>query len=288
MQLSQYVWAFVLSAVLLGFFLPALELLLQPHITYLLIILMTLSLLNITLTDIRQSFQHRQVYLVVALTLLTPLLAWFAKPVLDPLSFAGLILATSAPAGISIVFICNLCKGNPSDALSITTLSHLLSIITVPTLLWIMLGETIALDFAAIVLALVKFIAFPFILAQLLGPLLRKHDRIVLSVSTLSLILIVCGIVAPTQAYILENAHAFLLIAGAALICMLAAFITGWFIGKTKTERITYSISASYKNYTLATVIALNLFGELAALAAVAYTIFNNILFALVQFISKH
>lgn len=287
MHLSQYVWAFVLAAVGLGLLVPGPGLLIKPYISYLLILLMTLSLLNITLTDIKNAFTHRRVYLVVALTLLTPLLAWTAKPFLDPLSFAGLVLATAVPAGVSIVFICTLCKGNPADALSITSLSHVLSIITVPLLLLLLVGQAVPIDITAIITSLLTFILIPLILAQLARPLLKQYQPIVLPLSTTSLVLIIWGIVAPTRAHILSDIHAFLALSGIAVACMLAAFCIGWLIGKTKRNRITYSISASYKNYTLATVIALSVFGEVAALAAVSYTIFNNVLFALAQYLGR-
>ena len=123
-HLDHYIWVFIFGAILLGLLLPGPGLLFKPTLSYLLIALMTLSCLKIKVQDIKKAFLHKQVYLVVAITLfVTPLLAWFAKPFLDPLAFAGLILATAVPAGVSVVFICNLCHGLPSDALSITTLT---------------------------------------------------------------------------------------------------------------------------------------------------------------------
>lgn len=285
-----YVWAFVLGAILLGLILPSPGLLIKPYLGYLLIALMTFSTFKIKLVDIKKAFLHKQVYLVVAITLLvTPLIAYFAKPLLDPLIFAGLILAAAIPAGVSIVFICDLCQGKPADALSITTLSHLLSILTIPLLLLLFVGQSVTVDIKVVIWSLIKFIVIPLIIAQLLRPILVKYPRFVFGFSTALLLIIIWGLVAPTQGFLISNLNSVILIFLIAVFCMLLTFLFGWFTGKNTQEKITYAVSASYKNFTLSTVIALSVFGELAALPSIVYTILNNLLFAILFFfVSRH
>jgi len=286
MHLGKHVWLIVLGAVVLGLLLPGPGLALKPHVSVLLLALMTLSLLSITLHDVRNAFQHKQVYMTVAISLLaTPALAFFAKPLLTPAAFAGLLLAAAVPSGVAIVFLTRLVKGKTSQALSITTLAHLVSIATVPCILYIGLREIVSVDVWSVALALVKFIIVPLILAQLVRAFVPQ--KIVLPTSTALLVLIIWGLVAPTRELIMIDPWQFGTLAAITIVLMGAAFSIGWLIGKTRQEKATYSISASYKNYTLATVIALSVFGEHAALAAVAYAILNNILFAIAQFLSK-
>ena len=224
-HLDHYIWVFIFGAILLGLLLPGPGLLFKPTLSYLLIALMTLSCLKIKVQDIKKAFLHKQVYLVVAITLfVTPLLAWFAKPFLDPLAFAGLILATAVPAGVSVVFICNLCHGLPSDALSITTLSHLLSIVTVPLLLLLFVGQSVSIDIIAVVSALLKFIAVPLILAQFIRPFITSA-RFVSAASTILIIFIIWGIVAPAQPFLTTQLNYVLLLSGISAACIIAALL---------------------------------------------------------------
>lgn len=282
MQISKHVWLLIFAAILAGMLLPAPGTFLKPLLSYLLIGLMTFSCLQIKPADIKKALQHRQIYLVTAITLFaTPILAWLAKPILDPIVFAGLILATAAPAGVSIVYISELFKGKTADALSITTLSHLLSIITIPAILLLFVGKSVPVSAYSILLSLLKFVIVPLFLAQVIRPFLAQKHKEVFTASTIMLLLIIWIIIAPIRGYITTHLTSITTIFIISAACITISFIFGWLTGKSYSEKITYSISASYKNYTLSTVIAFTVLGETAALASIAYTLFNNIIFAI-------
>ncbi|MBI4146963.1 hypothetical protein HY489_06540 [Candidatus Woesearchaeota archaeon] len=282
-HLSKYTWIFVITAILLGFVWPTPGILIKPAVSILLIGLMTLSFIKIKTADIIRAFTHARIYIIVLITLLiTPLLAFLAKPFLAPEIFAGLIIATAVPAGVSVVFICTLCHGKPVDALNITALSHIISTITLPLLIWLA-GQEAHIQPSTLLFVLIKFIFLPLILAQVVSPVIEQRKALNFTLSTLLLIAIIWAIIAPTRAFIMAypaQTVTVLLISGT---CMLLPFALGWIIGRSPSEKITYSIAASYKNYALATVIAYSLLGEIGTLAPIAYTILNNILFAIVQ-----
>ncbi len=287
LHLRRYIWAGILGSIILGVILPGPGLLLNPSLGYLLIALMTFSCLNIKPSNIKKAFFHTEIYLVVLITLIvTPLMSLIAKPFIDSMAFAGLVLATAIPAGVSIVFISELLKGKPVDALSITTLSHILSIVTVPILLTLMAGKTVNLNTVNIFWALIKFVIIPLALAQILRPILSNYKKAIFIASTILLLLIIWGIIASVSLFLVMDFKQILVISGVVALCMMLSFLLGWLIGRNRKEKITYSMSASYKNFSLSTVIALSIFGEAGALASISYTILNNILFAIVDWLA--
>lgn len=287
-DLNEYVWASILGIIVLALIFPAPGILLKPYVGYLLILLMTLACLHITPKDIKTALTHKEVYLVVALVVLaTPLLALLAKPFLHPEIFTGLLIATAVPAGISVAFISELFGGKPAEALSISTLSHLISIISMPTILFLCAKVTATTQIEPIVVALAKFVLIPLMLAQLLRKTLSKYTKHTSGISTVILLMIIWGIIAPTRDKLLTQFDQMVSVFIICAAIMTLAFFAGWLLGKNKKLKITYAISASYKNYALATVIALSTFGELAAFASISYTVLNNVMFAIAKFFIK-
>lgn len=287
-HLSHYVWAFVLAAIVAGLLWPSPGLWLRPYLGIILICLMTLSCLRIGVREIKIAFLHKDIYLIVALTLATPLLVLLARPFLAPDVFGGLIIATAVPAGVSIVFICDMCHGSSAEALSITTLSHLLSIFTIPVFVRVVLGKVFAISWLSTFLLMLKFIALPLVIAQFLGPL-KRFPRFVWAASTVLLIAIIWAIVAPARRYLVMHTMSAVIVFAITIACIIVLFVIGWVLGRNLKEKITYSMSASYKNFTLSNVLAIQLFGEGAALAAIAYAILNSVLFAAIDwFVVRH
>ena len=68
-------------------------------------------------------------------------------------------------------------------------------------------------------------------------------------------------------------------------ILVIIDFYLAYSFGKKYKEKITYALAASYKNYALASVLSLSLFGAVAALPATVYALVNNLLLVPFQLI---
>jgi len=107
------------------------------------------------------------------------------------------------------------------------------------------------------------------------GEKLNKHST---PISTLVLFLIILGIISPIKNIIIQNPA--LTLGLLIIICVLIIinFLLGFSIKNKFPEQITYALSSSYKNYTLATLLCLSLFSPIVALPSIIYTIANNLL----------
>ena len=83
----------------------------------------------------------------------------------------------------------------------------------------------------------------------------------------------------------MENISRSVMIGLVVLTLIFINSLLGYFLGANKKEKVTLLLAGSYKNYTLATVTSLSLFGPVVALPAIMYTFVNNILLIPIHFI---
>jgi len=211
------------------------------------------------------------------------------KPLVAPEVFIGLLIAAAVPSAVSVVFISDLLGGEPAKALVATTLAHLVSPIVTPFLVWWFARAIIQVDFLGMLVLIVKLVIIPLVLAQIIRRF-KFHERIaarVSGVNSILLFVLIWGIIAPGKELLWNNHRQFLLaILAVAFALLIETVIAIWF-GRTKKEDITWVVVDSYKNFTLASVIAWSLFGPLALVGAVAYGIMNNVMIAPLQWWSK-
>lgn len=287
--MKKYTWLIILIAILISFIFPAAGLVFKPYLGYLLMLIMFFSYLNvdlkkilICLKDSRNEFASLGI-----IHLVSPLLVLLTKPFLSEEIFLGLILVATISSGMSVVFLSHLYGGKPSQALVITTLSNLFSPITIPFLVLLFTRTTIEIDILAMSLTMLKLVIIPFVIALIIRktrinqPLKSHGDHL----SIIILFFLILGIVSPLRTIIFDNINLSLFLAGITSILVIINFSLGYFLGKNKPEKITFGISSSFKNFTLATVTALSLFNPIVALPAIIYTVVNNILLIPIQLI---
>jgi len=292
--LKNNIWLVILLAVLISFVFPTPGLFLKPYIGYLLMILMFLSCLEIKIRQIVKACREYKEFLVVlsVVHLVSPLLVLLLKPFFSEQIFLGLILATVISSGMAVIFLSNLFGGLPAKALVITSLSNILSPITIPLLVLLFARTSIEVDVLAMSWTIIKLVVIPIALAQLVSKTKLKKvlSDCSSSVSITLLFLIMLGIVSPVKDLVLSDIKLSLVLSLIAGILISINFIIGYLFGDDKKEKITYGISASYKNFTLATVIAMSLFNETVALPIVIYAVMNNLSLIPLQliFIGNH
>jgi predicted Na+-dependent transporter len=273
-------WLLVLIAIVWSFSWPALGSFLKPCLNYFLMGIMFLSCLDIELKDIWSDFKNfnKQTLIMFSSQLIGPILVLLLKPFLDDELFLGLILASAIPIGRSAVFITKIFNGNTMPALVMSSISNALSPLTVPFLVWIFAKTSIEINPVEMGSTILWLVLVPIILAILVrwsgkAKFLIKNST---NLSTLLLFLIIIGIITPLRETILNNLNHSLILLGIIISLMVINFAFGWRVGKKRPEKVALAISASYKNYTLGTLIALSMFTPLVALPSIIYTIANN------------
>ncbi|MEK7528014.1 MAG: hypothetical protein AAB574_03285 [Patescibacteria group bacterium] len=297
MRISQYSGAVILLGALFAFVLPSPGLLLRPFLDYFLMFLIFLSCLDINLKEILLSLRQypKLVGILIIVHLFSPLIIFlFLKNFFSPEIYLGLILVASVPVGRSAVFLSNLFGGQPEKALVISTISNILSPVLVPAIVYILAGSTISFDVASMAKSMAIIVIVPFLLAFFLQNyrFIRPLKKIQTDISTVLVALIVWGIIAPIRFQVLNQLELSLGLTLISLFLMGLNFLLGFLIGTGHPEKITYGISAAYKNYSLATIVAATSFPTqvLVALPSLVYSVSSNILLLPMQFLlkSKH
>jgi BASS family bile acid:Na+ symporter len=293
-KISQYSGAVILLGALFAFILPTPGLMLRPFLDYLLMFLIFLSCLDINLSAIFQSLAQypKLIGILLIVHLFSPLIIFlFLRRFFSPEIYLGLILVASVPVGRSAVFLSNLLGGQPEKALVISTISNILSPLLVPLIVYLLAGSTISFDVTSMAKSMAIIVIVPFLLALLLQNhrLISPIKKIQTDISTILVALIVWGIIAPIHLQVLNEVQLSLGLTLISLFLMGLNFFLGFFIGKGHPEKITYGISAAYKNYSLATIVAATSFPSqvLVALPSLVYSVSNNILLLPMQFLLK-
>jgi len=285
-------WLVILVAIMISFLTPNFGGLLRPYLNIFLMMLMFLSCLDIDLKQFVVALKDFKIQTLILLIvhLVSPLIVLiFFKRFLSEEIFLGLILAAVIPAGRASVFLVSIYGGKPETALVISSISNALSPITVPFLVWLLAKTSIKINPLEMGTAILWLVAVPIAAAVLvrwmgLAKYLVKQAS---GLSVLFLFLIIIGIISPIRQVILDNWEKSVGLIVIVLGLISFDFWLGWKIGKTKEDKITLAITASYKNYTLGTLVALSLFNPVVALPSIIYTITNNLMLIPIQVLTK-
>lgn len=281
--LSEHTWIIVLSAVILSFVFPSIGQLLKPFVPYLLMILMFLSLLTIKMRDVIKELKniHEVILMLAIIHLLGPalVLAFFSR-IFPPEIVMGLFLVSTIPSGVSVVFLSKLFGGDPSKALPITAISNLASPVIVPFVLLLFTSEKLEVPIDQMITTLAKLVIIPYIAAMIVRrtPLFSWGKRVSTPGSQFLLFILIIGIVSPLVSTIVTNLGMVIALSLVSIMFVLISFWVSVRVGKSLKDRVTFGITGSFKNFTLATVIALTVLSPYAALPAVVFSLVNNLM----------
>jgi len=281
MDFKRHFGGIILLAMLLGFAFPEPGFLFKPYPHALLMLLMFTSCLKIDWREVKSYLKDTKhmLFILLIVHMLTAIIALLFRPLLSEELFLGLVIAAVAPAGLSAVYLCDVCRGKPADALALTSMSNLLSPATMPLLVFAFAGASVTVNAIGMVWLITKIIVLPFIAAQIMNHLPGRDiiGKIGKNIAIPLVIMIILAIIAPTREQVLANLTETAILFGIVSLMILCAFFSGWFFAKERKTAITYAITSSYKNFTLSTVVALTLFGPVVALPSIVYTIANNV-----------
>lgn len=284
---QKYFWLVVLSAIVMGFVWVTPGLLVKPYLSYILIVMMTLSCLKIDPASFLELPKNWWRYLIIlgCIFILPTAIIFLFRGLVSKEVFVGIIIAAAVPSAVSVVFISDLLGGESSKALISTTLAHLVSPIITPFLVWLFARQVIEVNFISMLFLIIKLVIIPLILAQIIRRF-KFNNKILPHVGSFNtglLFILIWGIIAPGKELLWNNFNQFLLAILIVTITLIAEIIFSVWFGRNRSEKITWVVVGCYKNFTLASVIAWSMFGPLALVGAVAYGVINNIMIAPLQ-----
>ena len=292
-SVRRFTWAGVLAAMTLGLVwdLPGRA----PHwvLQGLLMSLLFLSCLELrpgqVLRDARRGLARNALLLLVVVILASPLMLLPFRGAFDPQTWTGMMLAGTMSTGLGVIFLADVLNGSPSRALVLAVLSSVLAPLTVPAVVSVFASRTVRIDALAMSARTAFIVLLPLAAAMATGPtaLGRRILRAKGPVSLAIFFGLIVTLVSSVSDLVLQSPARSLRLLGVVAALSVACALLGMLIAKGARQRMTFAIVASYRNFTLATVLALTLFGDKVALPCVIYVLVGNLMVVALQLSGK-
>ena len=286
----------ILLSTAFGFLLPEVGKLWKPYLSYLLMLLMFLVTLTMEPKEIAQSLKNYPVIAVglFSVFVLTPLLSLIGKPFLSTTAFAGTVLAFSAPSAIATAFWAKAFKGDTATGIVLSAVTNLLSIITIPVTMLVVIGTAVNIDTTWMIINLAELILIPMTASFLIKKAAKVNaeklsgysSRIELTI----LVLLIWGSIAPAATYAEENIAEFAQLNIIMFTALSIAFVMAYYLTKRfgSKQAITVAIATSVKNAALSLVIGITMFGPIILPPIIANLIAQNLLLVPAKMILKN
>ena len=273
----------VAAAMVVGFVFSGPASGLEPALTSILMGLMFMGCLDVRPGPLVDTLKRpgRVTAVLATIHLLPALIAWRLAPLLGHDLGVGLVLAAATSSGFSVVFLSQLLGGRPGQALPLTVLSNASTPVVLPAVVAAQAGAAGVGE--PLALARGRRGAAGAVGRTPAGPWLKAKGR---PLSLGLLFALIVGVIAQVRDQLVQRPAEALAVLAIVSGLVLACFAVGWFLGRDRPERITLGLVGSYKNYTLATVVALEFLGPTAAIPAVVYAIVNNAALAPMQLLA--
>lgn len=272
----------VFAGLILGFTFPTFGRLITPILQPLLMMLTFLGTIDIKIDNVIADIKKpgKTLLALFIIHLAGPMMILFLRDFFSDEIFLGLIIATSVSSGIAIIILSKLFGGNPAKALVLTTISNFAAPLTIPILVLILAQTQITIDPIQMSVTIIKLILIPFAIAQIVAKTSWKHQITQRSgeLSLIVLFFLIIGVIASVRDLLLINIILTFKLAIVLTILSVVLFILGYLLGSNKASKITYAISPVYRNFALATVLALTLFNPTVAIPSVIFTVVVHVL----------
>ncbi len=227
----------------------------------------------------------RNVLLLLVVMLAAPLMLLPFRGAFDPQTWTGLVLSGTMSTGLGVIFLADILNGSPSRALVLAVVSSVLAPVTVPAVVSAFASRSVSIDALAMSARTAFIVLVPLAAAMLTGPtaLGRSILRTKGPVSLAIFFALIVTLVSSVADLVLENPVRSLELIGVVAVLSVACAGLGLLIARGGRQRMTFAIVASYRNFTLATVLALTLFGDRVALPCVAYVLVGNLMVVILQ-----
>lgn len=252
------------------------------------------SSLSMKLNDIKVFTKyHKTILISIAfLHILMPIWAYTLSTIIfdDHLLTIGYVLSVAVPTGVTSVIWVNICKGHIPLSLSIVLIDTLLSPIIMPYLLHIIVGESISIDTASIIIDLLWMIVLPSIAGIALNELSKgsiqntigKYLGPLSKISLFGVIMINSSAIAPYLKDInWELIGVIFLVLILSISGYIFAMLLGRFIWKDTSILTTFVFIGGMRNIAVGVIVATTYFPAKVAMPVVFGMLFQQVLASL-------
>ena len=188
----------------------------------------------------------------------------------------GWVVMAAGPSAVAVIPLTATFRGNTRTALVSTALLYVAALGLYPAITLAFAGQ--AVDIRELAIQMVLQIALPLLISRPLSgsEVMARHRRPIVNISFLVLVFAITG--ANRNAFFQEPGLIALLAGGAFVrtwVVGLAAFVVSGRLTSSHAQRVSDTLFGSLKNLALAALLALALFGPLAALPAIVSLFFE-------------
>lgn len=261
----------VLFALLAGVLFPQQLRPLNAYTTLLLMMIFLVSSLRLDLGELKSYVKDWKMLSVTNLIMLVlmPLGMWFPCWLFAPDWALAFLIVGAAPTGLTIALVADLFGGRQSLAMLIAVTTSLLAPLTMPLVLWLVLGKSVDFPVLSMFGSLLMTIVLPFGVAMLIKRRAKKfvarHDYAWREISLLLFGLLVAGVTADGvigSNYTFNPNDLGILVVMTAFMGGIAWFGYATTYWRTPAERITIALCLVYMNNTVALYIGGRFFAE--------------------------
>jgi BASS family bile acid:Na+ symporter len=257
-----------------------------PYIVPLLGIVMFGMGLTISASDFKEVFRRpKDVTLgVLGHYLVMPLLAFLLASLLDlpPEVAVGVILVGCCPSGTASNVMVFLARGDVALAVSIASVSTILAPIVTPLLILLLASKWVDINVWSLFISIIQVVIIPltlgFIIKKFFGKQAEAGVKALPLVSVIAIVLIVCGVVAGSQAKLATTGP---LIFAVVVLHNVLGFFLGFFFarlfGMDLAKQKAVAMEVGMQNSGLGVAIATAHFSPLAAVPSAIFSVWHNI-----------
>ncbi|ETX12628.1 sodium transporter [Marinomonas ushuaiensis DSM 15871] len=278
------VWALLLSV--LAFYQPDLFVGLKTQIIPLLTIIMLAMGLTLSAADFKKVLKSsKAVGVGVLLQFMVMPIAAFGVAMMfgfDTELTVGMLLVGSVAGGTSSNVMCYLAKGDTALSISMTAISTLLGVLLTPLLVSLMIGKSVDVPVAGMLISLFKIVLLPVAAGVLINTFfsqfVRKAEPIFPYISMFAIVLIIAIVVALSSSKLVEVG---LIVAAAVILHNSIGLVLGYWVtyllGFDAKICRTIAFEVGLQNSGLAAALAVKFFTPAAALPGTIFSVWHNI-----------
>lgn len=290
MLMSKYLFSIVIFlSIASGLLFPSVTVLWKDYQNFLLALLMFFSALRLEKKDLEKANPRQLLVLLLFVFVLMPLLS-LPFMLTDSMTFIGVLFALASPSAAATAFFISFLGGDIALGVAISFIASLLSIVTLPTTVYLLGGVAGSIDNNKIFTILIEVIIIPILTALISRKLFKKLVESINKHKDYQLVvmfLLASSIIGVSYGNIVGNEYLFLQETVMIFFILLLGGVLAYLFGMRygKKSAITFFVATSVKNAMLSFAIVLKLFGTTAVLPMVANLIAQFILMALFEIV---
>ncbi len=282
-NLLEQTWLVFLAAIVIALIYPDISSILEPYLTFILILLMAFSARNVNLKDLldKKIIKNAFVMSLFNYLILSSVIILVGLFV-DPKYFPGFVLMAAVPTAISVIPYTQLLRGSKHASTAGLIVTYLVSLIFTPLIIYAFFGKGI--DIKELVEKIIMLVFVPLIL----GPALKKIDHKVKEhekkITNIIFFILTYSFIGLNQSTIVNKFFSLKLVLLALFLRTFVLSSVVYFLTKKYGKLgISYTLFASFKNLGYATILALALFGKEASLPTTIGMIFETLTFIILE-----